>query len=93
MDALTANVATVAENAKRKSDEQKSELKYGAQQRDYKLDSIKATADTDQMRLDRQMADQTLQVDRAIADTDRISKRNIAMVEKTAALQGTGKSS
>lgn len=93
MDALTANVATVAENAKRKSDEQKSELKYGAQQRDYKLDSIKATADTDQMRLDRQMADQTLQVDRAIADTDRISKRNIAMVEKVAALQGTGKSS
>lgn len=93
MNALTANVATVAENAKRKSDEQKSELKYGAQQRDYKLDSIKATADTDQMRLDRQMADQTLQVDRAIADTDRISKRNIAMVEKVAALQGTGKSS
>lgn len=93
MDALTANVATVAENAKKASDETKSALKYGAQQRDYQQKWIKSQADTAQMRIDRQMADQTLQVDRAIADTDRISKRNIAMVEKVAALQGTGKSS
>lgn len=93
MDALTANMATVAENAKKASDETKSTLKYGAQQRDYQQEWIKSQADTAQMRMDRQLADQTLQIDRAIADTDRISKRNIAMVEKTAALQGTGKSS
>jgi len=93
MDALTTNMATVAENAKKASDETKSILKYGAQQRDYQQELIKSQADTAQVRMDRQMADQTLQVDRAIADTDRISKRNIAMLEKVAALQGTGKSS
>jgi hypothetical protein len=54
---------------------------------------LKSNTDTAQMRMDRQLEDQKIQVDRAISDTQRNSERNLAILEKTAALQGTGKSS
>lgn len=93
MDTLATWMSDIAEQAKKASDEQKSVLKYWAQQKDYQQETLLSNTETAQQRMDRQLADQKIQVDRAIADTQRASERNLAILEKTAALQGTGKSS